>query len=71
VAVQVLVAYNAMLAAPAERGRPVGPFTSGVVIGIFAVRFVAEVLADHGRRTAILSPAACWSACGCARFSIS
>ncbi len=48
VVVQVLVAFAASLAAPAERGRIVGTVTSGVVIGILLARFVAGVLADIG-----------------------
>jgi predicted MFS family arabinose efflux permease len=48
VVVQVLVAFTATLAAPAERGRAVGLVTSGVVIGILVARFVAGVLADLG-----------------------
>ncbi|WP_420132277.1 MFS transporter [Rhodopseudomonas sp.] len=48
VAVQVLVAFAAALATPAERGRVVGSVTSGVVIGILAARIVAGVLADLG-----------------------
>lgn len=48
VAVQVLVAFAASLAAPAERGRIVGTVTSGVVLGILLARFVAGLLADLG-----------------------
>jgi predicted MFS family arabinose efflux permease len=48
VVVQVLVAFAATLAAPAERGRVVGAVTSGVVIGILLARFVSGVLADLG-----------------------
>jgi len=48
VAVQVLVAFAASLAAPAERGRIVGTVTSGVVLGILLARFVAGFLADIG-----------------------
>lgn len=48
VVVQVLVAFAATLATPAERGRAVGTVTSGVVIGILAARFAAGVLADLG-----------------------
>ncbi|WP_414637281.1 MFS transporter [Azospirillum sp.] len=48
VVVQVLVAFAATLATPAERGRAVGTVTSGVVIGILAARFVAGLLADLG-----------------------
>lgn len=48
VVVQVLVAFAATLATPAERGRAVGMVTSGVVIGILAARFIAGLLADAG-----------------------
>jgi predicted MFS family arabinose efflux permease len=48
VVVQVLVAFTATLAAPAERGRAVGFVTSGVVIGILASRFVSGLMADFG-----------------------
>ena len=48
VVVQVLVAYAAALAAPAERGRVVGVVTSGVVIGILLARLVSGILADLG-----------------------
>lgn len=48
VVVQVLVAFAATLATPAERGKAVGMVTSGVVIGILAARFVAGLLADFG-----------------------
>src|SRR5882757_8999723 len=46
VVVQVLVAFAATLAMPAERGKAVGMVTSGIVIGILAARFVAGLLAD-------------------------
>lgn len=46
VVVQVLVAFAAALATPAERGRAVGMVTSGIVIGILAARFIAGLLAD-------------------------
>jgi predicted MFS family arabinose efflux permease len=48
VVVQVLVAFTATLASPAERGRAVGLVTSGVVIGILASRFISGVIADLG-----------------------
>ena len=48
VVVQVLVAFAATLAAPAERGRVVGTVTSGVVVGILLARFAAGLLADLG-----------------------
>ena len=48
VVVQVLVAFAATLAAPAERGRVVGAVTGGIVIGILLARFVSGVLADLG-----------------------
>ncbi|MFC3748334.1 MFS transporter [Paenibacillus sp. GCM10012306] len=46
VVTQVLVAFAATLAAPAERGRIVGLVTSGIVIGILLARTVAGVLTD-------------------------
>ncbi|MCP3164752.1 MFS transporter [Myxococcus qinghaiensis] len=46
VVIQVLVAFAATLAAPAERGRVVGGVTSGVVIGILMARTVAGLLSD-------------------------
>ncbi|TPJ51720.1 MFS transporter [Mesorhizobium sp. B2-7-1] len=46
VVVQVLVAYAADLAAPAERGRAVGTVTSGVITGILLARFVSGLVAD-------------------------
>jgi predicted MFS family arabinose efflux permease len=48
VVVQVLVAFAATLAMPAERGKAVGMVTSGVVTGILAARFIAGLLADLG-----------------------
>ncbi|WP_210338449.1 MFS transporter [Bradyrhizobium genosp. L] len=48
VVIQVLVAYAATLAAPAERGRTIGTVTSGVVSGILLARFAAGALADLG-----------------------
>lgn len=48
VAVQVLVAFAAMLATPAERGKVIGMVTSCVVTGILAARFIAGLLADLG-----------------------
>jgi predicted MFS family arabinose efflux permease len=46
VVVQVLVAYAAVLATPAQRGQTVGTVTSGIVLGILLARFVSGVLAD-------------------------
>lgn len=46
VVTQVLVAYAAILAPPAERGRAVGIVTSGVVVGILLARVVAGGLSD-------------------------
>ncbi|MBP2297334.1 MFS transporter [Azospirillum picis] len=58
VVVQVLVAFAAALAVPAERGRAVGMVTGGIVIGILAARFVAGLLADLGGwRTVYLASA--------------
>ncbi|MGY4223442.1 putative MFS family arabinose efflux permease [Bradyrhizobium sp. USDA 4503] len=48
VVIQVLVAYAATLAAPADRGRTIGTVTSGVVSGILLARFAAGALADLG-----------------------
>ncbi|MBM0106704.1 MFS transporter [Steroidobacter sp. S1-65] len=59
VVVQVLVAYTATLAAPAQRGRAVGIVTSGVVIGILSARLISGVIADLGGwRSVYLSSAA-------------
>ncbi|MHC8319649.1 MFS transporter [Pseudomonas sp. GB2N2] len=46
VVTQVLVAYAATLAIPAERGRVVGVVTSGIVVGILLARTVAGGMAD-------------------------
>jgi predicted MFS family arabinose efflux permease len=48
VVVQVLVAFAATLATPAERGRSIGTVTSGVVTGILLARFFSGALADIG-----------------------
>lgn len=48
VVVQVLVAFTATLAAPAERGKAIGFVTSGVVIGILLARLFSGLLADLG-----------------------
>jgi predicted MFS family arabinose efflux permease len=48
VVVQVLVAFAATLAAPAQRGKAIGFVTSGVVIGILLARLVSGLLADLG-----------------------
>lgn len=56
---QVLVAYSASLAAPADRGRIVGIVTSGIVIGILLARTVAGTLADlAGWRSVYVASAA-------------
>src|SRR5262249_39042446 len=58
VVVQVIVAFAAALAAPAQRGRVVGTVTSGVVIGILSARFASAALADmDGWRSAYLTSA--------------
>lgn len=58
VVTQVLVAFAATLAAPAERGRTVGLVTSGVVTGILLARTVAGVLTDlAGWRSVYLTSA--------------
>jgi predicted MFS family arabinose efflux permease len=46
VVTQVLVAYAATLAIPAQRGRVVGVVTSGIVVGILLARTVAGGMAD-------------------------
>lgn len=46
VVTQVLVAFAATLAVPAERGRVVGLVTSGVVIGILLARAFAGIVTD-------------------------
>jgi predicted MFS family arabinose efflux permease len=46
VVVQVLVAYTAVLAAPAQRGRAVGTVTGGIVLGILLARFASGLIAD-------------------------
>jgi predicted MFS family arabinose efflux permease len=46
VVTQVLVAYAAILASSAERGRIVGGVTSGIVIGILLARTVSGTLSD-------------------------
>lgn len=46
VVTQVLVAYAATLAIPAQRGRVVGIVTSGIVVGILLARTVAGGMAD-------------------------
>jgi predicted MFS family arabinose efflux permease len=46
VVTQVLVAYSAFLARPADRGRMVGTVTSGIIMGILLARTVSGGLAD-------------------------
>ncbi|MDH6707485.1 putative MFS family arabinose efflux permease [Kitasatospora sp. MAA19] len=46
VVAQVVVAYSASLAAPADQGRVVGTVTSGIVVGILLARTVAGTLGD-------------------------
>ncbi|MGC1329688.1 MFS transporter [Pseudomonas sp.] len=46
VVVQVIVAYAAALATPAQRGQVVGTVTSGVVLGILLARFTSGLIAD-------------------------
>jgi predicted MFS family arabinose efflux permease len=59
VLIQVVVAYAASLAAPADRARIVGVVTSGVVLGILLARTVAGAVADlAGWRSVYLVSAA-------------
>ncbi|MGX9378604.1 MFS transporter [Pseudomonas sp. JQ36] len=46
VVTQILVAYAATLAVPAQRGRVVGVVTSGIVVGILLARTIAGAMAD-------------------------
>jgi predicted MFS family arabinose efflux permease len=46
VVTQVLVAYAATLATPADRGRVVGTVTSGIILGILLARTVSGSLSD-------------------------
>lgn len=46
VVIQLMVAWAAMLASPAQRGQVVGSVTSGIVIGILLARFVSGMIAD-------------------------
>jgi predicted MFS family arabinose efflux permease len=46
VVTQVLVAYAAALAPPAERGRVVGVVTSGIILGILLARTISGTLSD-------------------------
>ncbi|WP_460141953.1 MFS transporter [Pseudomonas sp. S2_E01] len=46
VVVQVLVAYAAVLATPAQRGQAVGTVTSGIVLGILMARLTSGLIAD-------------------------
>ncbi len=48
VVIQVIVAFAATLAAPAERGQTIGTIQSGVVSGILLARFASGALADIG-----------------------
>ena len=58
VVIQVIVAYAAIRAAPAERGRVVGLVTSGVVGGILLARTGTGMLADlSGWRTVYMASA--------------
>lgn len=56
---QVLIAYAASVADPAQRGRIVGIVTSGIVVGILLARTVAGAMADlAGWRSVYLTSAA-------------
>ena len=48
VVIQVIVAFAATSASPAERGRTIGTIQSGVVSGILLARFASGTLADIG-----------------------
>ncbi|HEX4791438.1 MAG TPA: MFS transporter [Actinospica sp.] len=56
---QILVAFSANLAAPAERGRVVGTVMSGLLLGILAARTVAGYLAEFAGWRAVY-----WCAAG-------
>lgn len=59
VVAQVLVAYAATLATPAQRGQAVGTVTSGIVLGILLARFISGVIADvAGWRSVYLASSA-------------
>ncbi len=59
VVAQVLVAYAATLATPAQRGQAVGTVTSGIVLGILLARFISGVIADFaGWRSVYLGSSA-------------
>jgi predicted MFS family arabinose efflux permease len=59
VVTQVIVAYAALLARPAERGSIVGVVTSGIIIGILLARTVAGTLSDiFGWRSVYVASAA-------------
>jgi predicted MFS family arabinose efflux permease len=59
VVTQVLVAYTASLADPADRGRVVGIVTSGIVIGILLSRAVSGALADLAGWQSVYAVSAC------------
>ena len=48
VVVQVVVAYAASLANPAQRGQVIGTVTSGIVVGILLARLLSGAVADVG-----------------------
>lgn len=59
VVAQLLVAYAAALATPAQRGQAVGTVTSGIVLGILLARFTSGVVADlAGWRSVYLASSA-------------
>ncbi|WP_376747871.1 MFS transporter [Pantoea vagans] len=59
VVTQLMVAWAAMLASPAQRGRVVGSVSSGIVIGILLARFVSGMIADLAGWRAVFLTAAC------------
>ena len=59
VVTQLMVAWAAMLASPAQRGQVVGSVTSGIVIGILLARFVSGMISDLAGWRAVYLIAAC------------
>lgn len=55
VVAQVIVAYAATVANPAERGQVVGTVTSGIIVGILMARAAAGIVADVGGWRAVFA----------------